>query len=51
VNKDEVRFTLDRKEAKLLMKAMLKGEWNKLTKPQADALDNFLTELLIEVGP
>lgn len=43
-------FRCDRKTAKKLSRAMSKGEWKKLTRAEANALEDFITELLMQVG-
>jgi hypothetical protein len=42
-------FRIDMKTARKLKAAMHKGEWKKLTKAEASALEDLITELLMQV--
>lgn len=48
--KPDVTIRLEHKAAKKLMEAMGKGTFDKLTPAQADAIEDFVVELQIQVG-
>ena len=48
--KHDVTIRLEHKAAKKLMEAMNKGTFDKLTPAQADAIEDFVVELQIQVG-
>lgn len=47
--KRDVTIRLEHKTAKKLMEAMSKGVFDKLTPAQADAIEDFVVELQIQV--
>ena len=48
--KNDVTIRLEHKAAKKLREAMGKGTFDKLTPAQADAIEDFVVELQIQVG-
>lgn len=45
----DFELRLDMKSARKLKSAMGKGVWNKLTPKEAEVLEDFITELLMQV--